>query len=75
MSNSQSAEEKRQLLIQMVDEVKSASACMVDFDSMLGRLESKIGDPRISELIFDPPGGTPLTAEQIVDMSLSRRQT
>ena len=73
MTGSEIEEEKRQLLIGMVDEVKSASACMVDFDSMLSRLESKIGDPRISELIFDPPGGTPLTAEQIVDLSLGRR--
>jgi len=73
MTSSKSDEENRQRLIEMVQEVKSASACMVDFDSMLGRLESKIGDPRISELIFDPPGGTPLSAEQIVDLSLSRR--
>lgn len=73
MDDSQKEQEKREQLVQMVREIKSASACMVDFDSMLNRLESKFGDPRISELIFDPPGGTPLTAEQIVDIALGRR--
>lgn len=70
MADSQKDKQNREQLVEMVREVKAASACMIDFDSMLNRLESKFGDPRISELIFDPPGGTPLTAEQIVDMAL-----
>ena len=73
MEDSQKEQEKREQLVQMVREIKSASACMVDFDSMLNRLESKFGDPRISELIFDPPGGTPLTAEQIADIALGNQ--
>lgn len=58
---------KRDELIKMVREVQAASACVVDFDGMMNRLEEKLGNRRIGELIFDPPGGTPLTAEQIVD--------
>ncbi len=73
MVKSQNEQEKREQLVQMVREVKSASACMVDFDLMLNRLESKFEDPNIGELIFDPPGGKALTAEQIVDIALSRR--
>lgn len=73
MEDSQEEQEKRAQLVKMVREIKSASACMVDFDSMLNRLESKFGDPRISELIFDPPGGTPLTAEQIADITLGNQ--
>lgn len=64
-------DDKREELIEMVREVQNASACMVDFDLMLSRLEAKFGDPRIGELIFDPPGGTPLSAAQIVDMMLN----
>lgn len=73
MDDPKTESEKREEMIQMVREVKAASACMIDFDSMLNRLESKFGDPRIGELIFDPPGGTPLTAEQIVDMTLGKK--
>ena len=73
MGDLESEAEKREQMIQMVREVKAASACMIDFDSMLNRLEAKFGDPRIGELIFDPPGGTPLSAEQIVDMTLGRK--
>lgn len=73
MDRSLENQEKRQQLVEMVREIQCASACMVDFDSMLNRLESKFDDPRISELIFDPPGGKPLTAEQIVDVALGRK--
>ncbi|MDG1874358.1 MAG: hypothetical protein P8J27_10635 [Mariniblastus sp.] len=61
---------EREKLIEMVREIQNASACIVDFDGMLNRLEEKLGNRQIGVLIFDPPGGTPLTAEQIIDRVL-----
>ena len=46
---------ERERLIEMVRKVQTASACMVDFDAMLNRLEEKLQDKEISRLIFDPP--------------------
>ena len=71
--NSSSTE--RAKLIEMVRQVQNASACVVDFDGMLNRLEDKLGNRDIGILIFDPPGGTPLTAEQIVDMAAAKRSS
>ncbi len=66
---------ERERLIEMVRKVQTASACMVDFDAMLNRLEEKLQDKEISRLIFDPPGGTPISAEEIVDRALSKRKS
>ena len=63
--------DRRQQLIAMVREIQNASACVMDFDGMLSRLEEKAGSRRIGQLIFEPPGGKSLTAEQIVDALLN----
>ena len=65
--------EQREQLIGLVRQVQNASACMMDFDAMMSRLEHESGDPQIGRLIFDPPGGQPMTAEEIVDSVLSRK--
>jgi hypothetical protein len=67
--------DKRDRLIQMVRKIQNASACVVDFDAMLSQLEEKIQDREVSQLIFDPPSGKALTAEEIVDLALARRQS
>ena len=59
-------------LVKMIREIQTASACVVDFDGMMNRLETKLGDRRIGELIFDPPGGTPLSAEEIVERIMGK---
>lgn len=66
---------ERERLIEMVRRIQNASACVVDFDSMLNQLEEKLQDKQISRLIFDPPGGTPLSAEEIVDQALAKRNS
>lgn len=63
----------RQQLVQMVDQVMNASACMVDFDSMLQRLEKQFPGVDIGKMIFDPPSGKRLTAEQVVDQALQKK--
>ena len=63
-------EPSRDLLIQMVREVQNASACTVDFDALMNRVEKQFGNKQVGSLIFDPPGGTPLSAEEIVDLVL-----
>lgn len=65
--------DERATLIRMVREVQNASACTMDFDSMLGRLEEKLQFNGVGQLIFDPPGGRPLTAAEIVDRALQAR--
>lgn len=65
----------RDELIKLVEQVQKSSACVMDFDGMMNRLEKKLGNRRIGELIFDPPGGTPLTPEQIVDLALADSKT
>ena len=65
---------ERERLIEMVRKIQNASACVVDFDAMLNRLEEKIKDKEISLLIFDPPSGKALSAEEIVDLALAKRK-
>lgn len=60
----------REEMIKLVKEVQATSACVVDFDALMNRLEQKLGSREIGTLIFDPPGGTPLSAEEIVDRVL-----
>ena len=62
----------REQLVQLVREVQNASACSMDFDALMNRVEKQFGDKQIGRLIFDPPGGTPLSAEEIVDIALSK---
>ena len=57
-------------LISMVDSVMKASACMVDFDALMGPLEKQFPGVNIGQLIFDPPSGKRMKAEEIVDEAL-----
>ena len=57
----------------MVREVQQASACMMDFDAMMNRIEKKFGNKQIGQMIFDPPGGKMLSAEEIVDIVLDEK--
>ena len=60
-------------LISMVDSVMKASACMVDFDALMGPLEKQFPGVDIGQLIFDPPSGKRMKAEEIVDEALRSR--
>lgn len=68
--NNEQPNERDQMII-MVREVQQASACMMDFDALMNRVEKKFGNKQIGQLIFDPPGGRILSAEEIVDIVLN----
>ena len=57
-------------LIAMVDSVMKSSACMVDFDALMGPLEKQFPGVDIGKLIFDPPSGKRMKAEEIVEEAL-----
>ena len=57
-------------LIAMVDSVVKSSACMVDFDALMRPLEKQFPGVDIGRLIFDPPSGKRMKAEEIVDEAL-----
>jgi hypothetical protein len=58
-------------LIELVQRISGASACMMDFDALVSKLEQNVPHPNASELIFNPPGGTVLSAEEVVRIALS----
>ena len=62
----------RELLVLLVREIQQASACTSDFDALMNRAEKKFGSKEIGRLIFDPPDGKRLTAEEIVDIAISK---
>jgi hypothetical protein len=59
----------REQLIELVREIKRTSGCVVDLDGMINRLESSCEVPGVAELIFCPPAGKELSAEEIVDIA------
>lgn len=61
----------REELIRLVDHIMTTSGCIVDVDALLSRLEQNVPHPNVSELIFNPPSGKAMTAEQIVDLALN----
>jgi len=60
----------RDELIRLVQHIMTTSGCIVDVDALLGKLESNVPHPNVSELIFNPPSGKAMTPEQIVDEAL-----
>lgn len=58
-------------LVKLVEHIMTTSGCMVDVDGLIERFERAVGNPGASELIFNPPSGKRMTADQIVDLALS----
>ena len=63
----------REELIRLVEHIMSASGCIVDLDALLNQFEENVGHPNASELIFNPPSGKKMTAEEIVDAAMNYR--
>lgn len=57
-------------LIDLVRQIANSSACMMDFDALVSKLEQNVPHPNASELIFNPPGGKVLSPEEIVRTAL-----
>ena len=62
----------RKQLIELVHQIMVVSACVTDLDALLNRFEANVEYPGAGKLIFDPPGGKRLTAEEIVDLALRK---
>jgi hypothetical protein len=60
----------RDELIRLVQHIMTTSGCVVDLDALLNEFESNVNLPQASELIFNPPDGKHLTAQQVVDLAL-----
>jgi len=63
----------RKQLVALVKQIKQSSACVMDLDALLHRFEVNVPNPQAVQMIFDPPGGRDLTAEEIVDYALGDR--
>ena len=61
----------REELIQLVQHIMTTSGCVVDVDGLLHKLEANVPHPNVSQLIFNPPSGKRMTAEEIVDEALA----
>jgi len=61
----------RDQLIQLVQQIMTASGCVTDLDALLNQFEANVKRPRASELIFNPPSGKKMTAAEIVDLAMS----
>ena len=62
-------------LVELVQQIANSSACMMDFDALVSKLERNVPHPNASELIFNPPGGKVLSPEEIVRMALEWKRT
>jgi hypothetical protein len=60
----------RDELIRLVEHITNASGCITDVDSLLNQFDANVPMPNASQLIFDPPNGRKMTAEEIVDLAL-----
>ena len=63
----QSDQSKHESLVQLFREIQLVSACTSDFDALMNRAEREFNSKEIGRLIFDPPGGKPLSAEEVVE--------
>ena len=61
----------RDALIRLVSQIMTSSGCMVDVDGMIATFEKNVPYANAGELIFHPPSGKAMTAEEIVDLALN----
>lgn len=66
-----SSKPSRQELIKLVHHIMTSSGCMIDVDSLIEKFEQSVPYPNAGELIFSPPSGKRMTAEEIVDLALN----
>ncbi len=62
---------ERDDLVRLVSRIMTSSGCMVDVDGMIASFEQNVPYRNAGELIFHPPSGKAMTAEEIVDLALN----
>jgi len=65
----------RQQLVGIVDRLLRADSSEEERHELLDLLERNVPHPTVSDLIFYPPDGIELTAEEIVDRALGYQPT
>lgn len=66
-------EDKRKHLVSIVQQIMDADGTEAELDNLMQELETSVPDPGVSDLIYYPPDGVGLTAEQVVDKALGYR--
>ena len=60
----------RDALVRLVNQIMTSSGCMMDVDGLIATFEKNVPYADAGELIFHPPSGKAMTAEEIVDLAL-----
>jgi hypothetical protein len=63
----------RDELVDLVGKLMHAEGSEADLDAWLDLIERSVPDPNVSDLIYWPPGGQELSAEEVVDRALAYR--
>ena len=58
-------------LVSLVQKIINAEGTEEEQDEMLLLLKASVPDPKVSDLIYYPPGGQDLSAEEVVDRALA----
>jgi hypothetical protein len=58
-------------LIELIRRISNADGTEAELDAMMEKIERGVPHPEVSDLIFYPPEGKELTAEEIADRALS----
>jgi hypothetical protein len=58
-------------LVDAVRRIIDAGGSEAELDALLALVERNVPHPAVSDLIFYPPGGVALSAEEIVDIALA----
>ena len=61
---------RKEDLVELVRKILAAEGSEEEQDEMLNTLERNVPDPNVSDLIYYPPEGKQLTAEEIVERAL-----
>ena len=61
----------RDELIRLVHHIMVSSGCITDVDGLIEQFERSVPYPDAGGLIFAPPSGKRMSAEEIVDMALN----
>ncbi len=60
-------------LVRLVQHIMTTSGCVVDLDALLNEFESNVSYPNAAELIFNPPSGKRMSAEEVVNLAMGNR--
>lgn len=66
---------EREELVRLVRRITATDGTEAEQDALLELLEQNVPHPEVSDLIYYPPGGIELSAEEVVDRALAYQAT